>query len=161
MGVTPEDVPHVYEELVSRVSSEVPEAEIHGVLIQSVAPPGGHELILGVTRDSTFGYLLTLGFGGIGAEIYRDVASAILPLSRSEAYKLLKSLVGSPLLLGYRGRPPADIEALLDAICSVADSVEAAGDCIREFEINPLIVYPEGRGVMAADLVIRTTVASR
>lgn len=161
LGVTPEDAPHVYEELVSHVSSEVPRAEIHGVLVQSMAPPGGHELILGVTRDPAFGYLLALGFGGIGAEIYHDVASAILPLSRADAYELLKSLVGSPLLLGYRGSPPADIEALLDAICSVADSVEAAGDYIREFEINPLIVYPEGRGVMAADLVIRTTVASR
>jgi succinyl-CoA synthetase beta subunit len=161
LGVSPEDAPRVYEELVSHISSEVPRAAIHGVLVQSMAPPGGHEMILGVTRDPTFGYLLTLGFGGIGAEIYRDVASAILPLSRAEAYRLLKSLTGAPLLLGYRGRPLADIQTLLDAVCSVADSVEASGSRVQELEINPLLVYPEGQGVLAADLVIRTTVASR
>jgi acetate---CoA ligase (ADP-forming) len=160
LGVTPENAPRVYEELVSHVSNEVPRAAIHGVLVQSMAPPGGHELILGVTRDPTFGYLLTLGFGGIGTEIYRDVASAVLPLSRAEAYELLKSLAGAPLLLGYRGRPPADVEALLDAICSVADSVEASGGRVQELEINPLFVYPEGRGILAADLVVRNTVAS-
>jgi acyl-CoA synthetase (NDP forming) len=56
-----------------------------------MAPPGGQELILGLTQDPTFGPLLTLGFGGIGAEIYRDVASEVLPLSRTSAYNLLES----------------------------------------------------------------------
>ncbi|HEY6674515.1 MAG TPA: acetate--CoA ligase family protein [Rubrobacteraceae bacterium] len=156
LGVTPEDAPRVYEALVSHVASVAPYATVRGVLVQAMAPPGGQELILGLTQDPAFGPLLTLGFGGVGAEIYRDVASEVLPLSRTSAYNLLESLVGAPLLEGYRGRPPADVEALVGAVCRVADAIGASGDRIEEFEINPLLVYPEGEGVLAVDLMIRT-----
>jgi len=155
LGVSPEEAPRVYEALVSHVASVAPYATVRGVLVQAMAPPGGQELILGLTQDPAFGPLLTLGFGGIGAEIYRDVASEVLPLSRTSAYNLLESLAGAPLLKGYRGRPPADVEALVGAVCRVADAIGAAGDRIEEFEINPLLVYPEGEGVLAVDLMIR------
>ncbi len=157
LGVAPEDAPRVYEELVSHIATVAPHATVHGVLVQAMAPPGGQELILGVTQDPAFGPLLTLGFGGAGAEIYRDVLSEVLPLSHAVAYDLLESLTGAPLLKGFRGRPPADVEALVDAVCRVASAVGASGDRIEEFEINPLIVYPEGEGVLAVDLLIRTT----
>ncbi|HKZ27836.1 MAG TPA: acetate--CoA ligase family protein, partial [Rubrobacteraceae bacterium] len=157
LGVTPEDAPRVYEELVSHVASVAPHATVRGILVQAMAPPGGQELILGMTQDPVFGPLLTLGFGGVGTEIYRDVASEVLPLSRTGAYNLLESLAGAPLLKGFRGRPPADVEALVGAVCRVADAVGASGDRIEEFEINPLLVYPEGEGVLAVDLLIRTT----
>jgi acyl-CoA synthetase (NDP forming) len=156
LEIVPEDVPNVYEELISHVSKVAPQATIRGVLVQAMAPPGGRELILGVTRDPTFGPLLTLGFGGIGAEIYRDVSSEVLPLSRVDVYNLIESLVGAPLLRGYRGQPPADVEALVDVICRVADAIGVSGGRVQEFEINPLIVYPEGEGVLAVDLLIRT-----
>ena len=155
LGVSPEEAPRAYEALVSHVASVAPYATVRGVLVQAMAPPGGQELILGLTQDPAFGPLLTLGFGGIGAEIYRDVASEVLPLSRTSAYNLLESLAGAPLLKGYRGRPPADVEALVGAVCRVADAIGAAGDRIEEFEINPLLVYPEGEGVLAVDLMIR------
>ncbi len=77
-----------------------------------MASPGGQELVLGVTQDPTFGPLLTLGFGGVRAEIFCDVASEVLPLSRAGAYDLLESLVGVPLLRRYRGQSPADVETL-------------------------------------------------
>jgi acyl-CoA synthetase (NDP forming) len=157
LGVTPKDAPRVYEELVSHVASVAPHATVHGILVQAMAPPGGQELILGMTQDPVFGPLLTLGFGGVGTEIYRDVASEVLPLSRTSAYNLLESLAGAPLLKGFRGRPPADIEALVDAVCRVADAIGASGDRIEEFEINPILVYPEGEGMLAVDLLIRTT----
>lgn len=156
LGVAPEDAPRVYRELTSHVAAVAQRAEIRGVLVQAMVPPGGREMILGATQDPTFGPLLTLGFGGIGAEIYRDVASEVLPLSRTGAYDLLKSLAGAPLLYGYREEPPADVEALVDVICRVAGAIGATGRRIQEFEINPLIVYPEGGGVLAVDLLIRT-----
>ena len=156
LGVPPEDVPRVYEELVSHIAAVAPQATIRGVLVQKMAPPGGREMILGVTQDQVFGPLLSLGFGGIGTEVYCDVASEVLPLSRADAYNLLNSLVGAPLLYGYRGQPPADVEALVNLICRVADALEMSGERIQEFEINPLIVYPEGEGVLAVDLLIRT-----
>jgi acetate---CoA ligase (ADP-forming) len=160
LGVAPEDAPRVYEDLVSHIATVAPHATVHGVLVQAMAPPGGQELILGVTQDPAFGPLLTLGFGGAGAEIYRDVLSEVLPLSHAVAYDLLESLTGAPLLKGYRGRPPADIEALVGAVCRIADAIGASGDRIEEFEINPLIVYPEGEGVLAVDLLIWTTPSS-
>ena len=156
LEVSPEDAARVYEELISHVAVEASNATVRGILVQSMAPTGGEELILGVTQDPTFGPVLTLGFGGVGTEIYRDVASEVLPLSRTSAHNLLESLVGAPLLRGHRGRPPADVEALVDTICQVADAIGASGDRIQEFEINPLIVYPEGEGVLAVDLLIRT-----
>ena len=160
LGVPVVDARRVYEELLSHIATVAPRATVHGVLVQAMAPPGGQELILGVTQDPEFGPLLTLGFGGVGAEIYRDVASEVLPLSHAVAHKLLESLTGAPLLKGFRGRPPADVEALVDAVCRVASAVGASGGCIEEFEINPLIVYPEGEGVLAIDLLIWTTASS-
>jgi acyl-CoA synthetase (NDP forming) len=157
LEVTPEHTPRIYEELISHVASVAPHATVRGVLVQAMAPSGGQELILGMTRDPVFGPILTLGFGGVGTEIYRDVASEVLPLSRTSAYNLLESLAGAPLLKGYRGSPPADVEALVGAVCRIADAIGASGDRIEEFEINPLLVYPEGEGVLAVDLLIRTT----
>jgi len=155
LGVAPKDAPRVYEELVSHIAAVAPRATVRGILIQAMAPPGGQELILGVTQDPAFGPLLTLGFGGVGTEIYRDVISEVLPISRTGVYNLLESLTGAPLLRGYRGQPSADVEALVDVVCRVADAVEASGGRIQEFEINPLLVYPEGEGVLALDLLIR------
>ena len=160
LGVAPEDAPRVYEDLVSHIATVAPHATVHGVLVQAMAPPGGQEVILGVTQDPAFGPLLTLGFGGAGAEIYRDVLSEVLPLSHAVAYDLLESLTGAPLLKGFRGRPPADVEALVDTVCRVASAVGASSGYIEEFEINPLIVYPEGEGVLAVDLLIWTTLSS-
>ena len=99
-------------------------------------------------------------YGAVADGVHRlvdpELLFEVLPLSRTSAYDLLDSLTGAPLLKGYRGRPPADVEALVGAVCRVASAIGAAGDRMEEFEINPLLVYAEGEGVLAIDLMIRT-----
>jgi acyl-CoA synthetase (NDP forming) len=92
-----------------------------------------------------------LGFGGVTTELYHDVALRLLPLDRTQAFSMINELKSAALLKGFRGRPCADIEALVDAILRFADMVAALGGSLQEAEINPLFVLPEGKGVRAAD----------
>ncbi len=114
------------------------------------------ELLVGVVRDPQFGFLMTLGLGGVLVELMRDTASILLPAGREEVRQALMSLRTAPLLQGYRGSPPCDVEAALDAVVAVAGHVAANEDAIEEIEINPLIVCREGHGAFAADALIRT-----
>ncbi len=114
----------------------------------------GVELILGLRRDN-LGSAILLGLGGVTAELYADTALAMLPLtgrlSREQAADLPRKLKVWPLLDGYRGRPKADVEALIAAIVAFSEMAAALGDRLMEAEINPLFVLPAGRGVRAAD----------
>jgi acyl-CoA synthetase (NDP forming) len=115
---------------------------------------GGIELILGLRRDH-LGSAILLGLGGVTAELYRDTALKLLPLegglSREQALSLARNLQAWPLLNGYRGRPKADVEALVSAIVAFSRMAAALGERLVEAEINPLFVLPEGQGVKAAD----------
>jgi acetate---CoA ligase (ADP-forming) len=125
---------------------------IHGILVQEMAAPG-LELILSVTggRD---GYppIVTVGFGGVTAELTRDFVSDLAPLHRDAALDLLKRLRGWPLLNGFRGRPAVDVAGLIDAMCTLSEFAADAADGLIEVEINPLRVSPAG--VIALDLLI-------
>ena len=112
---------------------------------------GGVETILGFTRDPAVGPAILVGAGGVVAEIYEDVALRLPPISRDEAAAMLRRLRCFPLLSGFRGRPPADLDALADAIVAFSGMVLELGDRLVEAEINPLFVLPAGQGVVAAD----------
>jgi acetate---CoA ligase (ADP-forming) len=117
---------------------------------------GGTEMILGFHRDP-LGLSILLGHGGVTAELFKDTAMRLLPpdgLSPGEALDLVRSLKTWPLLDGYRGRPKADVDALLHAIVAFSQMVVQLGDRLVEAEINPLFVLPEGQGVRAADGVV-------
>jgi hypothetical protein len=112
------------------------------------------ELIVGVIAEPPFGLVMTLGSGGVLAEILRDTATLLLPASRAEIEAALLSLKSAPLLSGYRGGPPADLAAALAAVEAVQRLALAEAGSIVELEINPLIVCAEGRGAAAADALI-------
>ena len=122
---------------------------------------GGTEFILGMHRDP-LGTAILLGMGGITAELFKDTTLRLLPadaqglgaLSRSEALDMAKSLTTWPLLDGFRGRPKADVDALVDAIVAFSRMAAQLGDCLVEAEINPVFVLPQGQGVRAADGVV-------
>jgi len=118
---------------------------------------GGIELILGMNRDP-LGTAILLGMGGVTAEIFRDTAMRLLQpgcgLSDAEALALVHSLKTWPLLDGYRGRPKADVGALVAAIVAFSAMVAQLGDRLEVAEINPLFVLPDGQGVRAADGVV-------
>lgn len=118
---------------------------------------GGTELILGTSRDA-LGTAILLGMGGVTAELFKDTCLRLLPpqggLSRTEALSMARELKTWPLLDGYRGRPKADVEALVDAIVAFSNMAAQLGDRLLEAEINPLFVLPQGQGVRAADGVV-------
>ena len=114
---------------------------------------GGVELILGCHRDP-LGSAVLLGMGGVTAELLKDTALRMVPpggLSRDEALSLVRELRTWPLLDGFRGRKLADVDALVSAIVSFSQMVDALGDRLVEAEINPVFVLPKGEGVRAAD----------
>ncbi len=121
---------------------------------------GGTEMLLGLQRDP-LGMVLLLGMGGVTAELLDDSVLRLLPesggLPPGEARAMLHALKTWPLLNGYRGRPLADVDALVDAIVRFSQLAEALGERLITAEINPLFVLPEGRGVCAADGVVVLT----
>lgn len=118
---------------------------------------GGTELILGLHRD-TLGTAILVGMGGVTAELFKDTTMRLLPtqagLSRGEALSMLRDLVTWPLLDGFRGRPKADIDALVSTIVAFSLMAAQLGERLIEAEINPVFVLPAGQGVRAADGVV-------
>ena len=112
------------------------------------------ELIVGVARDEQFGPYLLVGGGGILVEIMKDSAALLLPTTRAQVLHALGRLKCAPLLNGFRGAPPADLNAAADVILSIAGMVEKDPSSIIELDINPLLLKAEGRGVVAADALI-------
>jgi len=115
---------------------------------------GGTEVIVGLHRDP-LGTAILLGMGGVTAELIKDTSMRMLcpqtGLSREEALDMIRELKTWPLLDGYRGRPRADIDALVSAIVAFAQMAVQLGPRLVEAEINPVFVLPEGKGVRAAD----------
>jgi acetyl-CoA synthetase len=112
------------------------------------------ELIVGVARDAQFGPYLLVGGGGILVEIIKDSVSLLMPTTRERVLQALGQLKCAPLLNGFRGAPPADLNATADVILAVADIVEKDPSAIVELDINPLMLLAEGQGAVAADALI-------
>ena len=122
---------------------------------------GGTELILGMHRDP-LGTAILLGMGGVTAELFKDTTMRLLPadakglggLSRAEGLSMAQDLKTWPLLDGFRGRPKADVDALVEAIVAFSRMAAQLGERLVEAEINPVFVLPQGQGVRAADGVV-------
>ena len=122
-------------------------------LVEEMAVGGLAEVLVGVTRDPTGAFLLTLGAGGVLTEILGDTANLLLPASRGEIMLALKRLRIGRLLEGYRGKPAAGMEALADAVLAVCRYAEAHADRLVELEVNPLIARVGD--AIAVDALIR------
>ncbi len=118
---------------------------------------GGTELILGMHRDA-LGTAILLGMGGVTAELFKDTTMRLLPptggLSCADALAMAQELKTWPLLDGFRGRPLADVDALVTAIVAFSQMAAQLGERLVEAEINPVFVLPKGQGVRAADGVV-------
>jgi acetyl coenzyme A synthetase (ADP forming)-like protein len=145
-----EAVRAAFEAVITSARTAYPDATIEGVLVQKMVDKG-QELIVGVRRDPQFGPLALVGRGGIEVELLRDVAMGVAPLTRSQAERMLDSTRTGVRLKGWRGSPPADRAAVLDAMLRLS---QAACDFpeIAELEINPLYVLSAGQGAYAVDI---------
>lgn len=136
------------ETVLANAQRHRPEARIDGVSVQAMAPPGA-ELVLGLQHDEQFGPLVALGSGGVLVELLHDVATGLAPLTRERATAMLRGLRGHRLLAGFRGQPPRDEAAAIDAIIRFSElAADLAGEIV-EADVNPLIVGE--RGAVAAD----------
>lgn len=124
-------------------------------LVEKMVDGGVAEIIVGVARDEQFGPYLVIGSGGVLVEMIKDSASILLPTCREQILEALARLKCAPLLNGFRGAPPADLYSLVDAVMALASAIERDPSAIVELDINPLILLPEGRGVYAADALIK------
>jgi acyl-CoA synthetase (NDP forming) len=126
-----------------------------GIELQQMIPQGV-ELILGAIRGTGgFPPLITVGVGGVTTELYRDVVSAVAPVNGDEALAMLQQLRGWPLLAGFRGEPPADVQAAVDAVVALSWAITELEDDLAEIEVNPLIVARSGEGAVAVDVLTR------
>jgi acyl-CoA synthetase (NDP forming) len=143
-----------FDRIYAAVRSAAPEAEIDGVLVEAMAPPGGVEAFVGVARDPVFGHVMTFGLGGIHVELFKDVTRRMLPVTPAIAREMIGELKSSPLLRGMRGQTPRDVEALANLMAAVSGYVARNAARVEELDINPVWVGSEGQGVMALDAVI-------
>lgn len=139
--------------LLERAKAAAPNARIEGVLVAKQLK-GGVECILGIHRDPVFGPMAMFGLGGIFVEILKDVVFRRCPFGPDTAEEMIRSIKGAPLLLGARGRKPADIKALADMLSRLSAFAVAAGDQLQSIDLNPVFAMPEGQGAYAADAVI-------
>ncbi|PWC30289.1 acyl-CoA synthetase [Pseudoroseomonas aestuarii] len=139
--------------LMQRAAKAAPDARIEGVLVAKQLS-GGVECILGVHRDPVFGPVAMFGLGGIFVEILKDVSFRRCPFGEAEAERMIRSIKGAPLLLGARGRPPADIPALARMLSRLSAFAHQAGPRLSGIDLNPVFAMPAGQGAFAADAVI-------
>jgi len=141
-----------YEEMMADIARRLPAAAVQGVLLQKMVP--GVETILGINRDPQFGPILMFGLGGIYVEVFRDVTFRLAPIRELGAQRMVESIKAGQILRGVRGRPPADVEALLECIERLSQLAVEIPE-IAELDINPLMVLPAGQGAAVVDARLR------
>lgn len=154
---TAQAVRAAFDDLVGRAQQQG--VTVEGVLVQPMVS-GGLETMIGLTEDPLFGSLVAFGLGGIHVEILRDVAFRIAPLTDRDVDQLLRGIRGLPLLQGYRGQPPADLDALREVLLRVSRLAEAVPE-ILELDFNPVVALPPGQGCRILDARIRVGAPQR
>jgi acyl-CoA synthetase (NDP forming) len=153
-------VHRAFGEIMANVSEKSPGARIDGALVAPMVKDGV-ECILGVHNDPVFGPVVLCGLGGIFVEVLKDVSLRIAPFGVDEARRMLDELRGRKLPDGARGRPPADLPALVETLSRLSVYADRHRNSIASIDINPFAVLPRGRGVLALDAVVVAKPAQR
>lgn len=150
LGLQSEDeVIQGYKEIKTRLEAAGQGKAMEGVILQPLVK-GGEEVIIGMSLDPVFGPLVMVGLGGIQVELMKDVAFSIHPLTDIDPDYMFSQLKGLPLLKGWRGSPPKDLDALREVLLRFSALIEDLPE-IAAVEINPLMVFDQGKGTMAVD----------
>jgi acyl-CoA synthetase (NDP forming) len=146
------EVENAFDEIMRSCKTAVPTANIEGVSVQSMAKPG-IEVIMGMTKDPSFGPVVMFGLGGVFVEVLKDVAFRIVPIEKSDAEDMINEIKGKKLLEGYRGQEPADISRLQQMLLRLSDLVDMTPE-IEEIDMNPVFAYKEGAVVVDARIIL-------
>lgn len=149
------DVRQAFQAIQQSVKTHAPEAHMEGVTVQPMATPG-MEVIIGMTKDATFGPVLMFGLGGVMVELLQDVVFRIVPLTPRDADEMMRAIQGFPLLTGYRGAPPADLHALQTILLTLSAFVECTPE-IKEIDLNPVYAYAQGALAVDARILLEDT----
>lgn len=137
-------------DMEKRVRAHSPQARLEGFLVQKMER-GLAEVILGFRRDPLVGPTVTVGLGGVLAELYKDAATRLAPVDENEARQMIEEVKGLAILRGYRNLPRGDVSALARAVAAFSTLAHAAFADVSDAEINPLLVKRDGEGVVAVD----------
>ena len=145
-----ESVHAAFDEIIANARAYCGQAEIRGVLVQKMAPPG-RELIAGIANQSDYGPMVMVGLGGIYAEVLDDKTLAPAPFSHATARDMLGRLRGAGLLNGVRGEPPCDVEAMADFLVRLSRLAWDGRDMLEECDMNPVLVHAAGARITVVD----------
>ncbi len=141
-----------YKQILGNVKKHDAKAKIIGVLVQEMAP-ASTEVIVGSIKDPQFGPAIMFGLGGVFVEVLKDVTFRIAPVTEEEAREMIEEVKAYPLLKGYRGSPPADINAIVKIILATSKLVMEHQE-IKELDLNPIMVYEKGAKTVDARIIL-------
>jgi acetyl coenzyme A synthetase (ADP forming)-like protein len=149
---TPKEISRAFSEITENARRHEPRADIRGVLVTPMAG-SGIEVIVGTKVDDQFGPVILFGIGGIAVEVLKDVAFRVLPITPRTAKRMIEDIRSARLLDGFRGRAPADKEAIRRLLLCVSEIIESYPD-IREMDLNPVVVLDQGLVAVDARIVL-------
>lgn len=152
LGVTVDRASDVHDEILAACVAGDPDAVLDGVLVSPMRAPAT-ELLVGVTRSAEWGLVLAVALGGVLVEVLDDVVLSPLPVDEARAEQMLRRLRGFSLLQGVRGRPAADVGAVVRCVAAVGRLAERLGDDLESLEVNPVRVL--GHEVEALDALVQ------
>lgn len=143
-----------YTEIMAAAKKANKKADIQGISVQKMARPGV-EVIMGMSKDAQFGPVLMFGLGGVFVEVLKDVAFRIVPLNKRDASQMIREIKGYPLLEGYRGQEPANINVLEDLLLKLSDFVDK-NPKIKEMDLNPIFAYKDRALAVDARVILES-----
>ncbi|MBN1633312.1 MAG: bifunctional acetate--CoA ligase family protein/GNAT family N-acetyltransferase [Ignavibacteria bacterium] len=150
-----------FNDILKNVKRKNPKAKIQGVTVQKmVKEKDSVELILGIKKDKIFGTTIMIGTGGIYAELFKDRAIGFPPLNEKLALKMIESLKIFPLLKGYRGKRPVNMEKLIEVLIRIS-YLAADFPEIKELDINPLLAFKKETIAVDARIIIDKEVINK
>jgi acyl-CoA synthetase (NDP forming) len=147
-----EEAKNAYNKIIQNVKKHKPDAKIDGILVQEMAP-ASTEVIVGSIKDAQFGPTLMFGFGGIFVEVLKDVSFRIAPITEEDAREMISEVKAYPILKGYRGQPPADIDTIAKILLGISKLVMDHQE-IKELDLNPVMVYEKGAKTVDARIIL-------
>jgi len=141
-----------YNDILKNVKTKMPTARIDGLFIQEMIP-SSFEIMVGGKYDNTFGQTIAFGLGGIYVEVYEDVSFRIVPITEKDALNMIKETKAYKILVGYRGKKPADMKALIDILMKTSKMLESNPE-IKELDMNPVFALSDRAVAIDARIII-------